>query len=185
MYVRLLAESDADEFRRLRRERLEQEPHAFAESIPEHDAISLQTIRARLRHASGENFVVGAFSENNELIGIAGFSRSPRLKSRHKGIIWGVYVRSAARGQGAGRALLTALIDRARQEDGLEQIQLSVSAGQKPARQLYESVGFEVFGHERHALKVDGEYVDEDHMVLWLNAPSSTCGTSSRPPSRD
>ncbi|MBZ5600952.1 MAG: GNAT family N-acetyltransferase [Acidobacteriia bacterium] len=166
MQVRILTESDAEAFRILRRERLHQEPHAFAESIAEHDALSLETIRTRLRR-SGENFVVGAF-EDEELVGIAGFSRSPRVKSRHKGIIWGVYVRSRARGQGAGRALISALIDRARVEPGLEQIQLSVSIGQEAARRLYESLGFEVFGRERHALKVDGHYVDEDHMVLWL-----------------
>jgi RimJ/RimL family protein N-acetyltransferase len=168
MYVRKLSESDAEQFRRLRRERLEQEPRAFAESIAEHDAISAESIRARLCNASGENFVVGAFEDDGRLIGIAGFSRSPRLKSRHKGIIWGVYVRPAARARGAGRALLAGLIDLARAAPGLEQIQLSVSTDQAAARRLYLSLGFEVFGRERHALKVEGTYVDEDHMVLWL-----------------
>jgi len=168
MHVRMLSESDAASFRRLRRERLEQDPRAFAESLAEHDALSPQTIAARLRNTSGENFVIGAFSDSGELAGMAGFSRSPRIKSRHKGNIWGVYVRPQARGQGAGRAILTALVDRARRESGLEQIQLSVSTGQAAARHLYESLGFETFGRERHALKVDGEYVDEDHMVLWL-----------------
>ena len=162
----MLCESDAESFRQLRRERLIEEPRAFAESVEEHDALSLENIRTRLRHASGENFVVGAF-EGDELIGMAGFSRSPRRKSRHKGVIWGVYVRASARGRGVGRAILSALIDRARGE--VEQIQLSVSVGQTAARALYESLGFEVFGRERHALKVDGEYVDEDHMVLWMH----------------
>ena len=168
MQVRILSESDAIAFRRLRRERLEQDPHAFAESIAEADALSLETIRTRLRKSSGENFVIGAFSSSGDLIGIGGFARSPRLKSRHKGNIWGVYVRPEARKHGAGRSILAALIDRARQEPGLEQIQLSVSTGQTAARRLYESLGFEVFGCERHALKIDGVYVDEDHLVLWL-----------------
>ncbi len=167
MQVRLLNESDTDAFRKLRRERLEQSPRAFAESISEHDALSPDVIRNRLRHASGENFVVGAFLDG-ELVGIAGFSRSPRAKTRHKGVVWGVYVRSHARGKGAGRALISALIDRARQEPGLEQIQLTVSIGQESAHALYRSLGFEPFGREKHALKVDGQYVDEDHMVLWL-----------------
>jgi RimJ/RimL family protein N-acetyltransferase len=168
VHVRILAESDAASFRELRRERLVQDPRAFGESMEEHDAISFETIAVRLRKASGENFVVGAFDDAGEMIGIAGFARSPRLKSRHKGTIWGVYVRPEARGTGAGRAMIAALIDRARQESGLEQIQLSVSCRQSAAKRLYESLGFEVFGRERHALNVDGEYVDEDHMVLWL-----------------
>jgi RimJ/RimL family protein N-acetyltransferase len=167
MHVRILRESDAVPFRQLRRERLEQDPRAFHESVSEHDAISPETIAARLRNASGENFVIGAF-EDGRLIGIAGFSRSLRVKSRHKGVIWGVYVRPEARGKGAGRAIVNALIERARQEPGLEQIQLTVSTGQESAKRLYKSLGFEVAGYERRALKVDGEYVDEDRMVLWL-----------------
>jgi len=164
----MLSASDAVPFRHLRRERLEQEPQAFGESLEEHDAIALETIAARLENASGDNFVIGAFEDAGDLIGMAGFSRSPRRKSRHKGTIWGVFVRPEARGKGAGRAVLEALVSRARAQAGLEQIQLSVSTGQIAARRLYESLGFEVFGHERHALKVDGQYVDEDHMVLWL-----------------
>ena len=67
-----------------------------------------------------------------------------------------------------GRAVLSELLNRARTLQGLEQIRLTVAEGQGAARRMYTSLGFEVFGHERHALLVDGEYVDEDHMVLWL-----------------
>ena len=168
MQTRILSESDAAAFRTLRRERLEQDPRAFHESVEEHDAISAETIATRLRLASGENFVVGAFSSAGELIGMAGFSRSPRIKSRHKGTIWGVFVKPEVRGQGAGRAIITALIERARKESGLEQITLTVSTTQAAARRLYDSLGFKIFGTEPHALKVGGAYVDEDQMVLWL-----------------
>src|SRR5262245_36858274 len=103
MRIRMLCESAAVAFRALRRSRLEEDPRAFAESVEEHDSISLETIAARLRHSSGENFVVGAF-DGDQLVGMAGFSRNLRRKSRHKGTIWGVYVRATARGKGAGRA---------------------------------------------------------------------------------
>jgi len=33
---------------------------------------------------------------------------------------------------------------------------------------LYASLGFEVFGTEKRALKVGQRYVDEDYMVLFL-----------------
>ena len=167
MQVRILTHCDAEAFIALRRERLIVAPRAFAESVAEHDSLSPEAIAARLKITSGDNFVVGAFVDD-QLAGIAGFSRILRAKSRHKGVIWGVFVRENARGKGVGRALLQALIEHARREPGLEQIQLTVSVGQTAARSLYLSLGFEVFGHERHALKVDGEYVDEDHMVLWL-----------------
>lgn len=166
--IRELKREDADAFRALRRERLELAPRAFAESIAEHDAIPPASIAARLAASSPENFVMGAFAPAGQLVGMAGFSRSPRLKSRHKAVIWGVYVQPTWRNQGVARSLLQALFDRAHSNAGLEQILLTVAADQIAAKRLYKSVGFEVFGHEKHALKIDGSYVDEDHMVYWL-----------------
>lgn len=56
---------------------------------------------------------------------------------------------------------------------GLEQILLTVGDQQTAAKSLYASLGFTVFGHERHALKIgDGpaaEYVDEDYMVFLVH----------------
>ena len=167
MLIRVLTPEDAISFAKLRRERLEESPRAFAESLAEHDVLPLSKIAERLA-GSSDNFVVGAFNPKAELVGMAGFARNPRLKSRHKGIVWGVYVRPRWRGSGVGQALLQELVKQARKASGLEQIHLTVSTSQTAARRLYQSLGFEVFGHETHALKVDGEYVDEDHMVLWL-----------------
>ena len=168
MHVRPLTASDAAQYSKLRREQLQQDPVAFAESLSEHDAKSLQSIAMRLGSGSGDNFVIGAFSEDGELTGSAGFARNSRVKSRHKGMIWGVYVSPPWRGRGIAKAIFSELLSRARAEPGLEQIMLTVSTGQEAARRLYTSLGFEVFARERHALKVDDEYVDEDYMVLWL-----------------
>jgi ribosomal protein S18 acetylase RimI-like enzyme len=102
------------------------------------------------------------------MVGQAGFFRYEGRKERHKGRIWGVYVTPAARGQGVARAMLTLVLQRARSYPGLEQVTLSVSVQQEAARRLYHSLGFEVYGYERHALKVGDVYVDDEHMVLWL-----------------
>lgn len=37
------------------------------------------------------------------------------------------------------------------------------------AKKLYNSLGFEVYGVERNALKYNGQYFDEDLMVLKFN----------------
>ena len=95
MIVRVLTPEDALPFQRLRRERLEQSPKAFAESIAEHEAIPLSTIAARLSR-SNDNFVMGAFTPERELAGMAGFAREDRLKTRHKAVVWGVYVQVCA-----------------------------------------------------------------------------------------
>ncbi len=166
--IRPVTRADVSAFQKIRRERLEREPRAFAESLAEHDSTSLEAAARRLDSSSPDNFVIGAFAPGGHLVGMVGFARNPREKSRHKGVIWGVYVQPTWRNQGVARAMLVELIGRVKANAGVEKIMLTVAADQTAAKRLYASLGFEVFGEEKHALKVDGRYVDEDHMVLWL-----------------
>lgn len=53
-------------------------------------------------------------------------------------------------------------------DGGPEQINLAVVTSNESARHLYKALGFEVFGLERKAVKVAGEYYDEEFMVLNL-----------------
>ncbi len=168
MEIRPLTRADVSAFQKIRRERLEMEPRAFAESLTEHDSTPLEAAARRLENSSPDNFVIGAFAPGGHLVGIAGFARNPREKSRHKGLIWGVYVQPTWRNQGIARAMLTDLIKRVKAHAGVEKIILTVATDQTSAKRLYGSLGFEVFGQEKHALNVDGRYVDEDLMVLWL-----------------
>jgi RimJ/RimL family protein N-acetyltransferase len=96
---------------------------------------------------------------------------SKAKKFRHKGFACGVYVSERWRRHGVGRKLMTALLDRARAQTGLERITLHVATVQVAARQLYASLGFEPFGCERESLKVAGVYIDEEFLVLRLPTP--------------
>ena len=69
-----------------------------------------------------------------------------------------MYVRPAARNAGAGRRLVEAALDLARQS--AELIQLTV-VRDAAARRLYASLGFVEFGVEKNALKYNGRYYDE------------------------
>jgi ribosomal protein S18 acetylase RimI-like enzyme len=167
MNIRLLTPDDAEAFWHLRLEALRNDSASFADSAEEHLATTVATARERLlKNDPISNFVVGVFDDGH-LTATAGFYRYAHNKERHKGHIWGVYVRPESRGKGIASALMREIERRARAIGGLEQITLVASAN-LPAQRLYKALGFESYGIERHSLKIGDQYVDDVLMVLWL-----------------
>jgi ribosomal protein S18 acetylase RimI-like enzyme len=81
--------------------------------------------------------------------------------SGHVWHVMGLAVDPSSEGRGAGRALMEAMVDRARERGG-RRITLRVFAPNERARRLYERGGFEVEGVLRGEFEVgDGEYVDD------------------------
>jgi ribosomal protein S18 acetylase RimI-like enzyme len=170
MEIRPLTADDAALFWSLRLRALWDSPEAFGSSYDESVDTPVEEVAGRLRNEgrSPDNFVLAGFA-GGEPAGLVGLAREQGRKMQHKAMIWGVWVAPEFRGQGIGRKLVEEAISRARSIAGLEQLHLTVVTANDAARHLYRSLGFEVYGLEPHALKVEGRYLDEELMVLHLS----------------
>lgn len=80
-----------------------------------------------------------------------------------------IVVHEGFQGRGIGQALLSALIDRAREDRTLEKIELNVRASNERALRLYRSLGFVQEARWSRRVKLGpGEWVDDIGMGLHL-----------------
>jgi RimJ/RimL family protein N-acetyltransferase len=161
-----LGPGNTSAYREIRLEALADSPHAFTSTLESEQAQPLDRFATRL----ADDVVLGAFS-GPYLVGVAGFYIQPRPKHRHKGMLWGMYVRPNHRAAGIGRKLVEAIIEHARRH--VELLQLFVIADNLPARRLYASFGFVEYGIERKATKYQGQYHDDVLMALPLVGDSA------------
>ena len=162
--IRALVPADAHALRELRLEALTSSPASFGSSRDEEAALPLETFHSRI--ASGApSIIFGAFAAQ-DLVGMAGFLASEKLKQRHKGTLWGVYLKPAWRGRGLAEDLVRHVIGHAAGHVLL--LQAHVEAGNDSARRIYYRLGFVRYGLERKALCVDGAFYDEELLQLEL-----------------
>jgi ribosomal protein S18 acetylase RimI-like enzyme len=114
---------------------------------------------------SGLSVAFGAFREGS-LVGTVTLEFSARPKTRHKGLLIGMFVHESCRGQGAGAALVQAALACARARPEVRLITLTVTEGNAPAIGLYERCGFRAFGTEPMAIATPEGYKARVHM--WL-----------------
>ena len=166
MKVRRLTVEDAEYYRKMRLQALKEHPEAFSSSYEEEGQYSLDVYKDRFQ--SNNSLTLGAF-EKGVLIGTVTLLVENKLKLRHRASIVAMYVAPKYRKKRVGHTLMTEAIKIAKEKNGIEQIYLSVEAMNTPAKKLYSSFGFEVYGLEKRALKIGDNYFDEEHMVLFLS----------------
>jgi GNAT superfamily N-acetyltransferase len=166
--IRPVRADDAEAWRALRLQALKQEPASFAASYEEAARTDPEAFAASIPAPGGPNVLFGLYLDG-ALEGAAGFVVQAGLKRRHKGLLWGVYVRPAWRGRGFAKALVERVIGHARGQVAL--LQASVTVGADAARRAYLALGFRPYGLEPAALRVDG--VDFDEELLWIDFRSA------------
>lgn len=113
-------------------------------------------------------YLLGALDPSGNIVAMIGYSSQESMKTRHKGSIWGLFVRENYRGQGIATILVNSVVETAREVLEVEQLQLSVSTQNTATHGLYLRLGFTVYGTEIHAMKIGNSYVDEYLMVKFL-----------------
>lgn len=168
MKIRLLNASDAEQYWFLRLHALKENPTAFATSYEEALQRENPIKQTATRLSSQEEYTFGAFDEDEQLVGVVTLFLEKQMKHRHRSNILAMYVVPLKTGMGIGMALMKAAINQAKALPVIEKINLSVVSNNYSARSLYLKCGFKIFGYEERALVVDGQYYDEELMVLML-----------------
>ena len=169
MNIRQLAAHDAPVYQPLRLRALREHPEAYGSSLEDERPLPLEQVARQLEDTSGNSASFGAWLDG-QLVGIVSLYRSPRLKTRHKALLGGMYVVPEARGNSIGKALLKHTLSYARTMDGLEDVTLAVTVGNNAARRLYLGAGFVPYGVEPRYIKHGNRYFDIEWMILRLVA---------------
>ncbi|WP_318614536.1 GNAT family N-acetyltransferase [Sporosarcina sp. YIM B06819] len=165
MKIRRLNPLDAIAYQAIRLKALQNNPEAFGSSYEEEKDQPVE--KYILRFQSSDSITLGAFVDD-ELVGVVTIFRESLVKLQHRATIIAMYVAPDQRELGLGKSLMAEVIQVANDWAGVEQVYLTVVMTNEPAKKLYASLGFEVFGTEKKALKVGDTYFDEEHMVLFL-----------------
>jgi RimJ/RimL family protein N-acetyltransferase len=167
MIIRSLTAEDVADYRRLRLESIVNSPTSFFPSLEQALEVPLAEMVARIEPTPLQIFF-GAFEED-ELIGMAGMLREPHAKTRHAANIFGVYVASTFRAKRVAKNLLEKIISYAKVHPEILQLTLCVNPANPIARSLYIQLGFISTGFDKRRLLVEGQFYDEERMILLLD----------------
>ncbi len=163
--IRLLNATERQQYRSARLECLKNHPENFGTLFEEENNAPQLVFEKYLSDPKSENFMFGAF-DGNQCIGICGFVKGTRIKTKHRGEIVQMYVNEKYSGKGIGKALLTKTIEKALQKSEIEQLVLSVVLSNQSAIKLYEQVGFAEYGIIKDYFKLNDEKWDQCFMIL-------------------
>lgn len=164
--IRKLQPHESASYREIRLACLKNAPDYFGSTYEEESRMSKLKFESHIENSSSDHFMFGAFDDGT-LIGITGFERMPRQRAMHRGEVVQVYVDPGYRGHNVGERLVRSVVEHAFSLDGIEQVQLSLIAGNRAGEQLYEKIGFRTYGIQLRYFKMDDRYTDQQFMQLF------------------
>jgi ribosomal protein S18 acetylase RimI-like enzyme len=163
--VRRLVPTDAEAYRTLMLEAFARHPDAFTSTAAERARLPIDWWRARLEPRSHE--VLFGACVAGRLAGAVGLAFEQRARTRHKVLLFGMYVAPEHRSRGCGSRLLDAALEQARAAPGVELVQLTVTEHNRAALALYRSRGFVEWGLEPRAVTLGDGHAAKLH--LWCD----------------
>ena len=163
VHIRSAEVRDIEEFRKLRLRALRDHPEAFESDYETHLTRGTEFWKHYLVLDASDALFVGE-DARGRLVGMAGVHLGGSPKSRHRALIWGVYVAPEWRQRGLAVQLLNRACEWAR-ATGATMAHLGVATVNEPAIQLYKRLGFQIYAAEPMRLRVSGVYYDEHLMV--------------------
>jgi ribosomal protein S18 acetylase RimI-like enzyme len=154
---------DAAVLREIRLEALQNHPEVFGSDVDSEMDRPLTFWEEMLADLIHNAVFVAEFKAN--LIGMTGIFIHDRIKLRHTGNIWGVYVQPGWRGLGIADQLIQSSLNWAK-EKGLQQVKLAVITSNPSAIHLYERCGFREYGIDPNVIQWQGVGYDEILMVF-------------------
>lgn len=162
--IRNLTQNDAERYRNIRLEALSNSPDSFGTIYAENASLTVDDFKDKIP-ADKNSCILGYYQDRN-LLGIVALHQELRTKVRHKAYIRSMYVRSRHQQKGIGKLLLSELIERAKATKEIEILLLDVVTNNVPGKKLYSSFGFQTYGIEKMAYKLNRQYFDLEYMSL-------------------
>lgn len=164
MIVRRLTPKDLSAFRALWADGLMRVPQAFLFSAEEVRAFPNKDVERGLE----VNLTLGVFDASKRLVGFVSARRGGPKRMQHMADIGPLYVRADSQRQGYGRALMEALLQQL-VDAGIQQAELCVDVDNRGAQELYQSLGFHVFGRRPRSVVIEGVPRDDFLMIKALD----------------
>ncbi len=160
--IKRLQPTDAGVYRALMLRGYSEHDTAFTSTFEERAGKPVDWWSKRLQDPT--SLTLGAFDVGDALIGTIRLEAYQRVRERHKIQLSAMYVMKDFAGKAIGRRLLDEALVEARKMNGIELMNLTVTADNLPAVRLYSKFGFQSFGRETRAVKAGHMYLDKLHM---------------------